>query len=61
MQKYDELWNEINTLLFFLRGSSISAVELFNRYFLDKFGNNAPGILLQEQIDKLQKRLNEAK
>lgn len=60
MRKYDELWNDINTLLFFLRGSSMSVVELVDRYFLDKFGNDAPGILLQEQIDKLQKRLDDA-
>ena len=60
MKKYDPLWQEINTLLSYLRaGGAFDVVKLVDAHFL-QFGNTAPGELLNRQILKLQKRLNEA-
>jgi hypothetical protein len=60
MRKYDDLWDELNTLLYYLRSDNFSVVHLVNEHFLVKHGNAAPGILLQQQIQKLQKRLDES-
>jgi hypothetical protein len=60
MRKYDDLWNDINTLLFYLRSGSFDVVKLVNEHFFVKYGNEAPGLLLAQQIEKLQKRLDEA-
>jgi len=59
MKKHDPLWQDINTLLSYLRTGRLNAVYLVDRPFL-KYGNSAPGELLRRQIDKLQKRLDEA-
>jgi hypothetical protein len=53
MKKYDELWHDINTLL------SFQTKNLVENYY-KPFGNDAPAELLQSQMDKLQKTLNEA-
>lgn len=63
MKKYDELWNNINNLLALLESGSHppgSAVNLTKEYYFGKFGNSAPHQLLQMEIDKLQKKLDEA-
>lgn len=61
MKKYGKLWNELNTLLSYLEGCNpdCSVVKLVNDHFA-KYNNDAPGYLLQKQIELLQKRLDEA-
>jgi hypothetical protein len=58
MKKYDSTWNDVNTLVTYLvsRNSRVA----FDEYFLRKFGNSAPGELLQNAIARVQKRLDEA-
>ena len=58
MKKYDDLYHEINNLLSLLRRNKER--ERVDSYYLDKFGNDAPGYLLQNAMDKLQKRLDTA-
>lgn len=60
MQKNDELYNELNTLLFYLDAGGFNVVELVKLHY-QKYKNTAPHTLLQEAIDKLQKRLDDAK
>lgn len=50
-------WNDVNTLLAFLRGSEVA--KLVDEHYL-KHGNPAPGELLRRQIDKVQGHLNES-
>jgi hypothetical protein len=59
MRKYDELWSELNVLLSLLRDGGCDVVQLVDEYFA-KHDNPAPALLLRRQIDKLQKRLDEA-
>lgn len=60
MKKYDDMWNDINTLLRFLDGGPKSAADCLDDYFLKKFGNSAPGELLRSQIEIVQKHLENA-
>lgn len=55
----DELRRDINNLLAHLRDFNV--VELINRYYLHGFDNSAPGKLVEEGIDKLQKHLDNAR
>lgn len=60
MKKYDDLWNELNTLLTYLDRGSVKVTRLVNDFYFGNYGNSAPASLLQEQIDIIQKRLDEA-
>jgi hypothetical protein len=51
-------WSDVNTLLAFLRGGGMDVVELVEQYF-SRFNNPAPAELLAEQIEKVQKHLDE--
>ncbi len=55
MRKYDELYDDINTLLSNLR--SYKVIKLVNDFYLP-FGNEAPGEGLQRSIDKLYDHLD---
>lgn len=57
MKKYDPLWHDINTLLSQLQ--SLNVIELV-WYHYTKYNNNAPSKLLQLQIEKVQKQLDDA-
>lgn len=59
MKKYDELYSNINNLLSFLRDSNV--VDKVNDFYLFKYGNDAPGKLIQMEMDKLQEKLDNAK
>lgn len=50
-------WGDINTLLAYLRGQP-TVVELVDKYY-GQFGNHAPAELLERQIEKVQKHLDE--
>lgn len=50
-----ELYNDLNTLLSFLRSANV--VELVRAHY-STFNNDAPPILLVDQIEKLQKHLD---
>ncbi len=56
MKKYDPLWQSINKLLTMLERD----VDRIDEYYLGKFGNDAPGLLLRSEMKKLQKFLDEA-
>jgi hypothetical protein len=58
MKKYDDLWKNINNLLSHLRSSKVR--EMVDIYYLDGYGNDAPGKLLQMEIDRLQEKLDNA-
>ncbi len=58
MKKYGKLWNKINNLLSNLIASEV--VQKVDHYYL-QFGNDAPGKLLQRNMDELQKELDNAK
>lgn len=60
LKKHNRVWNDINTLLRFLDGGPKSAADCLDDYFLKKFGNSAPGKLLREQIEIVQKHLENA-
>lgn len=57
MNTSDPIYAELNTLLGHLEAFDV--VRLVEEYFA-KFGNPAPPKLLQNTINKLQKRLEEA-
>ena len=58
MKKYDELWNNINNLLSTLRSSNV--VDRVNDYYVNLYNNDAPGKLIQMEMDKLQEKLDKA-
>ncbi len=60
LQKYDELYNEVNTLLRFLDGGPKTVADCVDDFYLYKFGNSAPGELLRKQIKIVQKHLDNA-
>lgn len=51
-------WNDVNTLLAFLRGHRPVA-DMVDDFYLKKHGNSAPGELLREQIALVQAHLDE--
>ena len=55
MEKYDTLWQDINTILSYLRHD----IAIIDSYYKE-YDNDAPGSLYREQINKLQKHLDEA-
>ena len=55
MQKYDDLWQDINMLL-----SQVRKCQTLVDDYYKQFGNDAPGILLTKQINKLKRRIDEA-
>lgn len=57
MKYQDKTWQELNTLLSFLRQSNV--VTLVDNYYR-QYGNDAPGRLLDSQIHKLQVQLDNA-
>lgn len=57
MTKYDELWNDINMLLSHVK--SLNVIRAMKEYWA-KYNNTAPVLLLNDIIDKLQKRLDNA-
>lgn len=60
MEKYDELWNDINTMLAYLRYKPFSVPWLMDEFFLKQHGNSAPGELMRMQIEKLQQHLDKS-
>ncbi len=58
MEKYGELYNDINTMLSYLRTRPFSVPWLMDEFFLKQHGNSAPGELMRMQIEKLQKHLD---
>ena len=58
MKKYDGLWSNINNLLSYLESSEV--VKRVNNYYVGLYGNEAPGKLIQMEIDKLRKKLDNA-
>jgi hypothetical protein len=57
MKQYDEEWQAVNTLLSFLRSSNV--VELVHDFYA-QYNNPAPAKLLEEQIELVQKHLDNA-
>lgn len=57
MKKRDKVWNDLNNLLSHLRAAN--AVKHVSEYFA-RFNNDAPPQLIQLQMDRLQKHLDEA-
>ena len=57
MVQYDNLWDDINSLLSLLR--STDTVKLVDEYY-QQYGNDAPAKLLELHIEDLQKRLDSA-
>lgn len=53
----DQSWDEVNTLLSYMRSYGFNLVELVDKHFL-QYGNTAPGILLQKQIEVVQGHLD---
>jgi hypothetical protein len=70
MEKYDELWNDLNTLMSYLKGNpafrtandsyGYEVVQLINNRYKTMYNNTAPGILLKDALDKIQKHLDSA-
>lgn len=58
MEKYGELWNDINTMLSYLRSEPFTVPWLMDEFFLKQYGNSAPGELMRMQIEKLQQHLD---
>ena len=57
MKKYDKLYSNINNLLSHLRSSNV--IERVNEYYL-KFNNDAPGKIIQREMEELQDKLDNA-
>lgn len=57
MKKYDELYSDLNMLLSMLTGGMKLVDSLIDDFYLVKFKNPAPGILLRQQIEKMYKHL----
>ncbi len=51
-----ELYRHINNLLSFMRSTDV--VGLVNKYYKD-YGNDAPGFIIQDEMNELQKRLDD--
>ena len=58
MHLYDEVWQDVNTLLSYIRASDVQ--ELIDAKYA-KYNNNAPGNLFKVQVARLQKHLDDAK
>lgn len=58
MKKYSDTYNELNNLLSLL--NSVGSVGIIRQAY-EKYSNPIPALILEEQINKLQKILDNAK